>query len=254
MGALALSYRKSGAKRLQPPLKMPAGVTWEAATKFSSGFCLGYYAKTTGCLVARGIDKKKTIAMAQSRCAQSEECRSVWCCATGCPATTCYATKIETPNLRSKDCPDAPGSFGETKYPNTMYIKDDGRTPQPEQEEEAPEAPEEEVPEAPEAPEAPEEAPEVDEEQEPDTASFKVAKKGAICRHGRKKVEGAIETVEKCSEAVRQQNGMGFLFIAKKKRCMHQPKLSDCKKVKRSKIDYYELNLDIEEDEVSEDE
>merc|ERR1712232_341767 len=106
-GAFALAYRKRGAKRLT----RLSGLDWAEKTTFPKGFCLGYYDKTTGCMVAKGIDRSKTIAKAKQRCAHSDECKSVWCCATGCPATTCYATKATAPNHKKADCPDAPGSF-----------------------------------------------------------------------------------------------------------------------------------------------
>merc|ERR1711865_168821 len=119
-GAYTLRYHKSGSKRSKG-LQVP---DWLKMTSFPKGFCLGNDYKFTGCQIAVGIDRSKTIAKAKQRCAESAVCNAVWCCATACPATTCYATKATAPNYKAKDCPDAPGSFHETKYPNSFYVKD----------------------------------------------------------------------------------------------------------------------------------
>jgi hypothetical protein len=323
-GAFAVGHRPSGSKRLKP-LKMPAGITWEAASKFSDGFCLGYYEKTTGCMISKGIKRAQTIAKAKERCAQNDECQSVWCCATGCPATTCYATKVEEPNLPKADCPDAPGSFRETKYPNTMYIKaqkvPSGPSPPKEDNSEKGEpvqpdksgkcslktlpnkifaqvskasgahigmakkmwgkkgftcmsrsrkawchlgrgelkahpkaisyqwSCEEEEENNSEQEEDNSEEEEVKEDQ-PD-ASFKLMKEKAICRHGRKRVKAGAKSAAQCSEIVRQEGGMGFLFVEGKTHCFHAPKFSECKKLRKSRaFSYYDVLLDVDEDEL----
>jgi hypothetical protein len=231
-------------------------------------FCLNYKEKTTGCLIARGINKAKTIAKAKQRCAQNTECRAVWCCATGCPAATCYATKAEAPNYKSKDCPDAPGSFHESKYANSFYVKDEAAPPAPEKPErddadeaeketdedpmEAPapekddkDAEEEEDSPAPAAPEKDADQDEAEEKDETNDKIYKLLKSSSVCRFGkgirytRLKDE---KTVDECAEAVQQRKGLGFAWHTSKKVCLMAPKAwSECPKYRKGRFDLYEL-------------
>ena len=121
-GAYAKKYYNAGKKKFRVMPKQKNVPDWEAMTTFPKGFCIGN--DGAGCLIARGVNRQKTIQKAKQRCATSEECAAVWCCATGCPATTCHAVKTRTPNYVANDCPLFPGSFRETKYPATFYTKD----------------------------------------------------------------------------------------------------------------------------------
>jgi len=229
LGSFARSFHKSGAKRSKK-MQVP---NWEEMTTFPKGFCLGYYATSTGCMVARGINTPKTIEKAKERCAQSEECKAVWCCATACPATTCYAVKAEAPNYKKKDCPDAPGSFHETKYPATYYTKDsEGQAEQKDTEEDADEG----------------EAEENEEESANNDNGkiYKQIKTGAMCKFGRGRANKYTRlkgerTVDDCAEAVKQRNGLAFAFMERKKLCLMPPKpWSECT-MKKGKYDLYEI-------------
>jgi len=256
-GAFAKSYRKSGAKRS----KKMAVPNWEEMTKFPKGFCLGYYPTTTGCLIARGIDRPKTIAKAKQRCAQSAECKAVWCCATACPATTCYAVKAETPNYKAKDCPDAPGSFHETKYPNTYYTKDaEGKAEQKDEEpvkvvdegktEEKEEAPEKDTEEGADEGEA-EETEEEEEEESTTGKIYRQVKTAGSCKFGKgdryTRLKGE-RTVEDCAEAVKERNGVAFAFMERRKLCMMAPKpFSECS-ISKGNWDLYEVEAGAEDE------
>jgi len=238
-GAFALSYRKSGARRSKQ-IQVP---NWEAMTKFPEGFCLGYYGKTTGCQIAVGIDRSKTIAKAKQRCAVSAECKAVWCCATACPATTCYATKAQAPNHKAKDCPDAPGSFHETKYPNSFYVKDEptqgaaGHTPS------QPNLPPTNAP-------TPDKVSNGGEEETTEQKIYKeVASKRTSCSFGNGVLKKLLDedAVDDCAEAAKQRAGLGFGWIASKKECIISKKSwSECSdevlsKLAMSDVSLYEL-------------
>jgi len=260
-GAYARHYFKSGARKLQYR-KVPE---WAAMTTFPKGFCINFKNKTTGCLVASGIDQAKTIATAKQRCAQNAECRAIWCCRTGCPAATCYATKAEAPNYLAKDCPDAPGSFGESKYANSFFAKDEAappasEKPKPDEGEDdapVPPAPEKDdkdtdkaedspKPPAPEEPENDADPEEPEEEEEVDAKIYKSVKSKAACRFGRgikyTKLKGE-KTVDECAEAVKQRKeGLGFAWLERKKLCLMAPKpWSECPKYRKGAWDLYEL-------------
>lgn len=258
-GAYALGSRKSGQKRFKR-MKVP---NWTEMSKFGDGFCLGYYARTTGCLLARGINRAKTIAKAKQRCAKNEECKAVWCCATACPATTCYATKATEPNLKAKDCPDAPGSFRETKYPNSFYVKDaessDLSPPKEEEDEEEatkdkePENEEEAEKEPEKTPEPEKEEGDASDEEEAGERIFKLVKARAVCKFGRgrankyTRIKGE-SSVETCAEAVKQREGLSFGWMPNKKLCLMAPKSFDeCPSsgMRRGKFDLYNLHYTI---------
>jgi len=209
-------------------------------TTFPKGFCINFKEKTTGCLVASGIYQAKTIATAKQRCAQNSECRAIWCCRTGCPAATCYATKAEAPNYLAKDCPDAPGSFGESKYATTFFGKDEAAPPASEKPDEG----EDDAP-VPPAPEEPEDE-EPEEEEEVDAKIYKSVKSKASCRFGRgiryTRLKGE-KTVDECAEAVKQRKeGLGFAWMERRKMCLMAPKpWSECPKFRKGPFELYEL-------------
>jgi len=226
--------------------------TWEAKTRFDGDFCLNSGGKErfpfVGCMVAKGINRGKTIQKAKDRCAQNAECRAVWCCATGCPSTTCYATKATAPNYKAADCPDAPGSFRESKYANTFYVKDaEGPPPEPEHiVEPAPSPPVPPVPESEDAPPAPQDGgTHQQNENQEDSKIYKLLKSKSMCRFGRgvryTKLQGE-KTVDDCAEAVKQRNGAAFGWLARKKLCVMAPKpFSECK-IRRGQFDLYEID------------
>lgn len=208
-------------------------------------------------MVARGINTPKTIEKAKERCAQSEECKAVWCCATACPATTCYAVKSEAPNYKKKDCPDAPGSFHETKYPSTYYTKDvEGRAEQKDEEPVVPDVVQDTEEDADEG---------ETEEKEEESANndngkiFKQIKTGAMCKFGRGKANRYTRlkgeyTVEDCAEAVKQRNGLAFAFMERKKLCLMPPKpWSECT-MKKGKFDLYEIEAGAGDEDLEQEE
>jgi len=247
LGAYTLRYHQSGQKRSKPMKPVPPH--WEDMTTFPSGFCLSNDVKRTGCMIAKGIDQKKTIAKAKARCAQSAQCRAVWCCATGCPASTCYATKAEAPNYKKKDCPDAPGSFRESKLANTFFAKD---APAPPPEKDAP--PVKDV--APvkdkedEAEKEPDDEKESEEKEEESSAKmYKLVKSKSACSFGRgrgnryKRLKGE-KTLDDCAEAVKQHEGLAFGWMERKKICVMAPKpWAECPKFRKGPWELYELDL-----------
>jgi len=239
-GAFAKRYLKSGNKR-STQLRVP---NWADMTEFPKGFCLGYYATSTGCMIAKGIDRKKTIAKAKQRCAVSKECMAVWCCATACPATTCYATKAEAPNYKAKDCPDAPGSFHETKYPNSFYVKDapNQALPTPEKVSHVPAEDKDE----------PEDAADADEQ-----TIYKQVAQRTSCSSG-KRLKGE-RTLEDCAEAVKQREGLAFGWKARRKSCVMAPNSwsecsdDDLSDMKKSGYELFELEPGAGDEEFQQD-
>jgi hypothetical protein len=246
-GSFARRYRKSGKKRSKG-IEVP---NWKEMTNFTNGFCIGYYSTTTGCMVARGINRQKTIEKAKQRCAQSAECKAVWCCATACPATTCYAVKAETPNYKAKDCPDAPGSFHETKYPATYYTKDaEGKAEQETKKQQTRrrrDARRLDVDEG--KTEEKEEPPEDTEDADGEAGKiYKLVKTAANCKfRGNSYTRLNVErTVDDCAEAVKQRNGLFFAFD--EKRCWMAPRPWSEGSCRKGKFDLYEIEAGAGDD------
>ena len=71
-GAYAKKYYNAGKKKFRVMPKQKNVPDWEAMTTFPKGFCIGN--DGAGCLIARGVNRQKTIQKAKQRCATSEEC------------------------------------------------------------------------------------------------------------------------------------------------------------------------------------